>query len=264
MRTGGPGGDCEQVPRFLAILVLIACAAGAAHAAEWDQKAARKKVEEMLKIEATRRQPWNAIPWHTNPQRALAEARAKGRPLLLFMFMEAEGPPLEKCCLSGRLMRALTLIDPEVERKITSSFVPLKLPYNAEKGFEVHWPVLKKWETRFKFTGPDGSAGCAIVNVDLSMEFANSGSSMISELFTSPAYDRRQFSRMLSRGYQRWKEDGIVSREGGLSANEREDEIQNYRAGVAFDVNREEEMRIPPKGYSLANALELFRLAGAR
>jgi hypothetical protein len=161
-------------------------------------------------------------------------------------------------------MRALTLTDAEVERKITSSFVPLKLAYTPDKGFGVKWPALSRWETRFQFAGPDGSAGCAVINAELTMEFANSGSSLISELFDSTAYDSRKFSGMLSRGYQRWREDRIVSAEGGLSENERDDEVLRYRAGVAFDVAREGEMRIPPKGYSLGKAVELFRMAGSK
>ena len=246
------------------LLLLSASLAWSAPERVWDQEAAREKVSQMLEVERDRRQPWNAIPWHTDPRTALAEAREKRRPLLIFMFLEADGPPIEKCGLSGRLIRALTLTHPEVQRKITGSFVPLKLVYRPQKGFGVSWPVLRQWDHRFAFAGNDGTAGCTVVNADLTMEFANSGSSLISELFESTAYDGRKFSRMLSRGYQRWKEDGIISREGGLSVKERADEVERHRDGVASDVTREGEMRIPPKGYSLEKALELSRLAGGR
>ena len=264
LRIQRVSSECEQVLRLVPVLALFLSAAVAAAERTWDQEAAKKKVNEMLAVERERRQPWNAIPWHTNPQTALAESREKRRPLLVFMFAEADGPPIEKCCLSGRLIRSLTLPDPEVERKITGSFVPLKLVYRPGKGFGVGWPVLQKWENRFKFAGSDGAAGCSVINADLTMEFANSGSSLISELFDSTAYDKRKFSRMLSRGYQRWKEDGIIRREGGLSVKEVADEVARHRSGVAFEVTREAEMRIPPKGYSLEKAVELFEMAGGR
>ena len=257
--------DCEQVRillRLSCFFLLFGMVPVGARERVWNQDKAKEKVAEMLKVEASRKQPWNAIPWHSDPKAALAEARRLKRPLLVFMFSQEKGPPLELCCLPGRLIRGIALSDADVQRKVKSSFVPLKLVYTEGSGFPVKWSVLKGWETKFDYSSDLGSAGCAVINSDLNMEFANSGSAMMGELFDSVAYDARKFSRMLSRGYQRWKEDGIIGREGGLSIEDRKQEVDRYRRGVAYEVEKEGQMRFAPKGYSLEKALELFRLAG--
>ena len=267
LRIGGGVGEGAGVRRllvFLSLILMVGSLGAAPKERVWDQEVAKAKIAKVLEVEGTRKQPWNTIPWHSDPKAAVAEARGSRKPLLVFMFSKEAGPPLEPCCPPGRLIRALSLSDSEVQKKIIGSFVPLKLIYTEGKGFGVKWLVLNGWETKFQFAAGDGCAGCAILNADLNMEFANSGSALVGELFESVAYDPKKFSTMLSRGYQRWKEDGIMGREGGLSMRERQQEVDRYRRGVVFEVEKEGEMRLPPIGYSLAKAMELFRMAGAR
>ena len=42
---------------------------------------------------------WQSIPWHTEPDTALVEAKAEGRPLLVWLAggRDRDGSPLERC-----------------------------------------------------------------------------------------------------------------------------------------------------------------------
>ena len=48
----------------------------------------------------------------------------------------------------------------------------------------------------------------------------------------------------------------------GISAAERKIEIGRFRKGVTRAVQSESRSKLPPRGYSLEQALELYKMAG--
>ena len=82
--------------------------------AEWDQAKAKKMVANVLEVEKAKTRPWNRIPWRAVPADAVAEAKKEGKPLLVFFYVEQMGPPLERCCPEGRLLRTHALSDSTV------------------------------------------------------------------------------------------------------------------------------------------------------
>ena len=64
-------------------------------------------------------------------------------------------------------MRAVALADETVQKKITTSFVPLKIKIApGTETFPVDWPALKKWALVYRsMGGPDcqGITACAMV-----------------------------------------------------------------------------------------------------
>lgn len=63
----------------------------------WNQEAARRKVEEALRIEAVGR-PWDDIAWEIDPSRAADRARREDKPLLVYFYLaKPVGPPAAPC-----------------------------------------------------------------------------------------------------------------------------------------------------------------------
>ena len=219
-------------------------------------------VAKVLEVEKGKKRPWNQIPWRRSLTKAIEEANASGKPLFVFFFVQQPGPPVERCGLEGRLMRTHALGDAKVASVIKSRFVPVKIPIQAGKDFPVDWPALKKWATAYKFSNARGFTGCSVVSPDLEIEYANSGSAKLAEMLESPAFSAEQVYAMLGRAVSRVTEERSLRVQRGVSAEERQIEISRFRKGVSRAVQSESRTRLPPRGYSLEQALELYRMAG--
>ena len=249
-----------------ALVVILAALVGSElPAAEktWDQSRAMKMMAEVLEVEKSKSRPWNKIPWRTTPSKAAAEAKSTGKPVFVFFYVEQLGPPLERCCPEGRLCRTHVLSNSTVQSIVRRNFIPLKLKLEPGKEFPVAWPALKRQATAFKFGNGKGFTGFSVVSRDLLIEYGNSGSAKLSELFDSTAYDSKKCAAMLNRAVERVVEERSLRVQRGISAYERKVEVDRFRRGVTFAVRSEGRSSLPPKGYSLERALELYRVAGA-
>lgn len=72
--------------RATCVIALMAGALVGAPAQEWDQVKAREKVRQVLEIESAG-QPWDRIPWLTDPKAAAAEAKRRDRPIFVFFYL---------------------------------------------------------------------------------------------------------------------------------------------------------------------------------
>jgi hypothetical protein len=249
---------------FLSTGLLLGLPGGVAGAERlWDQAAAKKLVAKVLEVEKTKARPWNKIPWRILTSSAVAEASKSGKPIFSFYFMEEDGPPEERCCPEGRLIRTLVLSDPNVSALIKENFIPVKLKLEKGKDFPVEWPALKAAATGFEFSNGKGFAGCSVVSFDLAVEYGNGGSAKIWEVFSSTAYDPKKFAEMLERAVSRLTEERSLRVQRGISEAERKQEVYRFRLGISHAVRAEGRAELPPKGYSLERALELYRMAGA-
>lgn len=255
-----------SVARAVAIGVGLFASAGWADEEErvWDQPAAEKMVKEAITVERSGKRPWNKISWRTDIKKAINDARNRGRPLLVFFYVPMDGPPLEDSCPGGRLMRAHVLSDATVQGLVSKHFIPLKLKLDPQKGFPVDWPALKRWQTAFKMNQGKGFAGCSVVASDLHVEFGNTGSARVWELFDSTAYDAKKFAAMLRLAADRNTEDRSLRAQRGINATERRMVVGRFREGVGKAVKTEGRSHLPPKGYSLEQALKLYELAGVK
>lgn len=232
----------------------------------WDQAEAVRRVERMLAIEHSG-QPWREIPWRTDPWQASREAASTGKPLFVWFYQrKATGPAEAPCCAGGRMMRALALSDPYVQLKIRTHFVPLELPIEpGTKEFPLDWPALTGWRIAYALLGGernDGFTGGSVVSPDLMVEYASTGSAMPWELFDSPAYDAEKMAALLSRGLQRAEEERALREDRSLSVAERTRRLAAFRRELSRKVGEEGRLRLPPPGFTLEGALELFRLTG--
>lgn len=250
--------------RWLALgfVCLFFMNAGAAERS-WDQVEAKKMVARVLEIEKGKKRPWNRIPWRTHIANAVKESKGSGRPILVFFFVEQDGPPLERCGLEGRLLRAHTLADSTVLSIIKSKFIPVKVKLKRGEKFPLDWPALKKWATTFNFSNARGFAGCSVVSSDLQIEYGNSGSAKLSEMLDTPAFSAKEFAKMLERSANRVLEERSLRVQRRITAYERKVELERFRKGVTRAVRSESRTRLPPSGYSLEQALELYQMAGA-
>ena len=62
-----------------------------------DQERARKLVNTVLRVEATKKRPWNGIRWRPSVKAAVAEAQRTGKPLFVYFYVDHGGPPMEPC-----------------------------------------------------------------------------------------------------------------------------------------------------------------------
>ena len=133
--------------RALLLVGLLAmfCGVQRAAAAEgvWDQNKAKKMMARVLEVERGKKRPWNLIPWRADVSNAVSEAQQTGKPLFVFFFVERDGPPLERCCPEGRLLRTYSLSDSTVLDLIKSHYIPVKIKLEQGKEFPVNWPALK-------------------------------------------------------------------------------------------------------------------------
>jgi len=251
---------------WLAVVGAVAMSSGDAMAAErvWNQGKAKAMISQVLAVEKKKNRSWNRIPWRTSAGNAANEARETGRPILVFFFVEQSGPPLERCCLEGRLLRTHVLSNSTVLSLIKANYIPVKVKLQRGKNFPLTWPALKRWATAFKFVDGSGFAGCSVVSADLQIEYCNSGSARLWELFDSRAYDAKKFAGQLERAASRVTEERSLRVQRGISDFERQRELQSFRRGVVKAVRSENNSRLPPRGYSLEQAVELLQMAGVQ
>ena len=228
----------------------------------WDQARAKELVAEVLELEKSGTRPWNRIPWRVHAENAIKESKATGKPILVFFYVAQAGPPREPCGLEGRLMRTFSLSDSKVIELIKSQCVPVKIQLRQGQDYPLDWPALKKWRTAYKFSNGRGFAGCSVVSPDLAIEFGNSGSARISEMLGAPAFDPKEFLGMLVRAMERVNEERSIRVQSRISEEERKLELERFRKGVTRAVQSEGRRGLPPEGYSLEQAIELYRMAG--
>ena len=103
---------------------------------------------------------------------------------------------------------------------------------------------------------------CSVVSPDLKMEYGNTGSAMVWEMFDSIAYDANKFNAMLNRATTRFETEKKIIENKNLSFQAKVDTIDIYRKKVKKQVGEEGKFNLPPKGFSLQKALDLFEKTG--
>lgn len=160
-------------------------------------------------------------------------------------------------------MRAVALSDKAVQAKAARSFVPLKLEISYPKStFPLDWPALAGWKASYSLMDGKGFTGCSVVSPDLKAEYGNTGSAFIWEMFDSTAYNAPKFAAMLDRAQARWAQDKKIQADMTLSDQERERQLARFRGEMSGAVAKEGRFRLPPKGFTVQGAIELFQLSG--
>jgi len=163
-------------------------------------------------------------------------------------------------------MRAVSLSDKVVQEKVEKSFIPLKvkIDFGTEK-FPLDWPALKVWQDTYRNMGGPKTAGitaCSVVSPDLKIELGSTGSAFVWEMFDSIAYDATKFAAMLDRAADRAKQEKAIRTDKSLSEKERDAKLAGFHADVRKAVGQEGRFRLPPRGFSIQGAVELFELSG--
>jgi len=163
-------------------------------------------------------------------------------------------------------MRAVALSDKAVQKKIADSFIPLKIeiPIGTE-AFPLDWAGLEMWRKTYKrMGGPkvDGITACSVISPDLQTELGSTGSALVWELFDSIAYDAEKFAAMLDRAAERAERLEKITNNKALEEKHRERQLAVFRRQTRRDVGKEGRFRLPPKGFSVEGAKELFRMTG--
>lgn len=250
---------------LMGCLALAVPVSGSASAERlWDQGKAKRLVTKVLEVEKAKTRPWNKIAWRSNVESAVREAKRARKPIFVFFYLDQVGPPIERCGLEGRLLRTHALSSPTVAAHVRRTCIPLKVKLEQGKDFPLKWPALKKWATEFKFSDARGFAGCAIVSYDLALEYGNSGPTKLANMMESPAFDAKAFATMLSTVSDRVTEERSLRAQRGIKEFERLEELKRFRQGVARAVRSEGWSKLPPRGYSLEQALELYQMAGTK
>ena len=160
-------------------------------------------------------------------------------------------------------MRAVALSDASVQKNINASFVPLKFVIDPQsKEFAVDWPALEGWCGAYRKMAGNGFTGCSIVSPDLAVEYANTGSGFVWEMFDSTCYDPAKFNAMLDRGLERAAREREIGDDPKLCAEEKERQQASFRAEMRKAVSREGQLHLPRKGFTSAHAIELFTISG--
>lgn len=160
-------------------------------------------------------------------------------------------------------MRAVALSDKSAQEKIAKHFIPLKLqikPRSPE--FPLEWHALSGWRFAYKLGNGEGFTGCTVVSPDLAIEYASTGSAMVWELFDSIAYDAQKFNAMLDRGAHRAAREMQIRNDQSLTVWEKDRRIAAFRAEIREAVSKEGRFQLPPKGFTIEGAMDLFRLSG--
>lgn len=163
-------------------------------------------------------------------------------------------------------MRAVALADSTVQAKVAASFIPLKIaiPHGTEK-FPLDWPALKHWSNVYQQMGGkkvEGITACTVISPDLKVEYANTGSAFVWEMFDSVAYDAKRFAGMLDKAAQRWVTEKEIRADKSLDDKERAAKLASFHAEVRKAIAKEGIFHFPPKGFTIQGAIELFELTG--
>lgn len=164
-------------------------------------------------------------------------------------------------------MRAVALADKDIQTVINESFIPLKIEMKkGEREFPLDWKALGRWRTNYaiNLTGDEkqGFTMCAVVSPDLEMELGSTGSAFVWEMFTSIAYDKDKFLKMvknaasLNRKRDQLLADIIAGTRGSRLNYTRWKMETNREIRAAGRISK------PPEGFSKENALELFKMSG--
>ena len=163
-------------------------------------------------------------------------------------------------------MRAVSLSDKIVHEKVEKSFIPLKVKINfGTEKFPLDWPALKIWQDTYRNMGGPKTTGitaATVVSPDLKTEYGSTGSAFVWEMFDSIAYDATKFAAMLDRATERAEREKVIRADKGLGDKEREAKLASFRVEVRKTVGDEGRFRLPPRGFSIEGAMELFRLSG--
>ncbi|MBC7998100.1 MAG: hypothetical protein IAF58_09170 [Leptolyngbya sp.] len=163
-------------------------------------------------------------------------------------------------------MRTVSLSNPIVQEKITKSFIPLKVQINQGlQNFPLDWPALKQWRTIYLWMGgpkTKGITGCSVVSPDLKLELANTGSALVWELFDSIAYNPLKFATMLDNSLERFQREQSILADVNLSNEERRKQLGKFHAKLKQAIREEGKFHLPPPGFSIKGAADLFRLSG--
>ncbi len=163
-------------------------------------------------------------------------------------------------------MRAVSLSDKIVQAKIAKSFIPLKvvIPYRT-KEFPLDWPAMKMWRDVHKRMGGDkceGLTGCTAISPDLKVEYGNTGSAFVWEMFDSIAYDAEKFAAMLDRSLKRFESEQKILSDKTLTEKARARRLAQFYAQMRWEISREGRFHWFPPGFTIEGAKELFRLSG--
>ena len=253
--------------RVLALAFCLSAVASAEDRPAWDQGRAVAKVQQVLDVEAAGR-AWNDIAWVTDAATAACRAKAENRPILVWFYLrkEATGPRDAPCCAGGRITRAVVLSDPRVRAAVEKDFVPFKLEIREGTDvFPSDWPAIRHWNWGYQLTGGEecrGITGCAAVSPDLEFEYADTGSCLVWELFDTAAYDAEKFLQMLADATRRFEQEQAIRAHATLADAERAAAVKAHRRAVRREVKKEGRFHLPPAGFTIEGAKELFRLSG--
>ena len=160
-------------------------------------------------------------------------------------------------------MRAVALSDKSAQEKIAKDFVPLKvvMPKHSP-AFALDWPALAVWRAAYKTGDGSGFTGCSVVSPDLQMEYGSTGSAFIWEMFDSIAYDAKKFNAMLDKAAQHAAREREIHADKKIGVLELMSQLATFRAEVKQTMETETRFRLPPKGFTIKGAMDLFTLTG--
>lgn len=163
-------------------------------------------------------------------------------------------------------MRAVSLSNKDVQKKVAELFVPLKVAIRpGTKQFPLDWAAMKGWDAAYRRMGAEkceGITACSVVTPDLKWEYGNTGSAFVWELFDSIAYDAKKFEAMLDRAQSRWKRAQSILGDKTLSKEVRDRKLLKLGREVSLALALEGRFHLPPKGFTIEGAMELFRMTG--
>lgn len=160
-------------------------------------------------------------------------------------------------------MRAVALSSTRIQKRIAKDSIPLKvvMTYPKRSAFPLDWPALRIWTQAYERMDGKGFTGCALISHDLQVQYAHTGSAMVWELFDSTAYDEARFFAMVERGAKRAAEERALRTATGKSLAARTLDVARFRAHLTRKVEAEGPFRLPPRGFRIRFATELFALA---
>ncbi len=159
-------------------------------------------------------------------------------------------------------MRTVCLSNEIVQEKVKASFIPLKVQIDRGTAkFPLDWPALKKWKTTYALMGGSKATGitaCVVVSSDLKLQLGSTGSAFVWELFDSIAYDPLKFTAMLDASLVRSAEYEKILSTGSTNAKE----LNRFRHELCQALQKEGRFHLPPRGFTIEGAKELFRQTG--
>ncbi|MGF1583253.1 MAG: hypothetical protein ACFCD0_28370 [Gemmataceae bacterium] len=124
---------------------------------------------------------------------------------------------------------------------------------------------MQQWRSVYRQMGSEkcqGITACTVITPDLQVQYGNTGSAFVWEMFDSIAYDAKKFAAMLDRAAKRWEREKEIRGNKKIDAQERSRQLANFRRQVARELRSEGRFQLPPRGFTIKGAIELFRLSG--